>query len=191
MSFLPFFFPIPCTLKKQVGGEGVVLLIFPLLTFFFLALILRNIYSILQFYSILSYLQYVLWLDTTSQTFHICLSCINHAYKMKTCVFKWERGKDTERTCAAIRPYSSLIASEVTSSLWFYFNSCLHEDRAFSFLFCSLLGAMQKCHLMKAKEKEKEANCNSSYDTFCKAARKWWSFTSNCQMHLPKSLIAL
>lgn len=142
-------------------GAGVLLLIFPLQTFF-LALILRSIYSLLEFYSIL---------QTTFHKFHISLSCITHAYKMKICVFKWERGKDTQRTCEVIGPYSSLIASEVTSSLWFCFSSCLHEDWAFSFLFCSVLGAMQKCHFTKAKEKEKEANWNSDYDTFCKLQR--------------------
>lgn len=117
---------------------GGLLLIFPLLTFFFSGI----------FYSLL-------WREITFHKFHVSLSCITHAYKMKICVFKWERGKDTQRTCAVTQPYSSLIASEVTSSLWFYFNPCLHEDRAFSFLFCSVLGAMHKCHLTKAKEKEK------------------------------------
>lgn len=90
----------------------------------------------------------------TFHEFYIFLSCITHAYKVKMCVFKWKRGKDIQKTYTAIWPYPSLIASEATSSLWFYLSCCLLEEGGFSFLFCGMLRAIQKCHLTKEKKKK-------------------------------------
>lgn len=60
-------------------------------------------------------------------------------------------------------------------------------------LFCGMLRAIQKCHLTKERKKKKKWKSPLQFRLwhFLKAARKWWSFTSNCQMHLPKSFLAM
>lgn len=135
-----------------------LLLIFPSPTFLFMGLILRDhliYFTVLLLTSIMSSVFF----------FHALLMPIKWE-----CTLKWD--KDIQRYWTAIWPYASLIASEVISCLCFYLNCCHLENRGFSFLFCGLLRAIQKCHLTKKKKRgggqKKKAHWTSDYDTFWK-----------------------